>query len=149
MAKQESDEHLWVVVFEYYPNFEFASEAREIFDQKITNWLWVICQDGSIVSEKSKRRKMTLIIDLEDENTLKSMNLLPRLFNQGFSTMSRSWGVRVFDKDDPGWEDVVKVDSEGVFFLEGLNNAWDHLNENLDELTREIEIISVSLDEEV
>ena len=146
MAKYEPVEHLWAVVFEYYPNFEFSSEAQKIFEEKITNWLWVICQDGSIESRKCKRKKMTLIIDLNDENTLNSMNLLPKFLKQGFGITERSsWGAKVYDKDDPGWRDTVRVDAEGGFFLEGLNNAWDHFNENFDELIRDVKKISASL----
>ena len=54
-------------------------------------------------------------------------------------------GAKVYDKDDPGWTDTVRVDAEGGFFLEGLNNAWDHFNENFDELIRDVKKISASL----
>lgn len=148
MAKKEQDsnDQLWAVVFEYYPNFKFTSEAQEIFYQKITKWLWVICQDGSIENEKSKRKKMILIIDLEDENTLRSMNLLPKFLKQGFGITERaSWGARVYDKDDPGWTDIVRVDAKGCYFLESLENAWEHFRENLDDLKRDVKKISASL----
>lgn len=146
MAKQESDEHLWVVVFEYYPHFEFIESAQDVFHRKITKWLWVICQDGSIVSRNSKRLKIVLIIDWTDPDTLDSMNLLPKFEKSGFGIKERaSWRAKVYDKNDPGWSDIVRIDAEGGFFLEGLNKAWDHFNKNLDELKRDVKKISASL----
>lgn len=136
---------LFELCFHLFPHPEISREVTELFELKINSFIWSVSQDGNIISAKFDGfLGRNVLIDTEDEQTLRSLKLLPRFFARKLSTAEKkAWRLKVdyreFQETDKETDWVILIDDK--IHLEKVYQSWQHMAVNFKDLMAEVEKI--------
>ncbi len=130
---------LFVAVFDILPAFGVSSDAVIVFEERLETYLWTLYQTGLLAKVKSQCRQVGYVVDLEDEETLVCFNDLPFLFdeNNNFAVFSLTWQLMLYERQIPEHRDILRISSEGHFYIEGYWKAWQGYENTRESLTEE------------
>lgn len=111
-------------------------KAVEHFEKRITGYMWLLREDGAIISgTMNDRESIQLAIDTEDAETIKTFNHIPDFFKrkipeQHYPEMRLSVSVYISgDTEYPFWTpddntDVILFNSRGMY-VSSVWNMWE------------------------
>jgi hypothetical protein len=139
-------QHLSVVDFEIYPSFEVGQEAVKTFQNKIQGYIWVLHQNGFLVSVRTNLKKtIKYILDFNDPMTVSCFNEIPIIFRRQASvSLLRRWKLKI---NEIGSEnaDTLRIDDGGDIYIMEYHKAWNTEQKNSDQLWREVNQVSKEL----
>ena len=140
IPKSETGSVLWQVTFALFPDTKVSRKAEIAFEKNITRYLWAIEQTGSLINRDCPELlSLQFTIDLEDRNTVNSVNLLPTVFARRLNPdQRRSFRIKIFENEVGGYKDSIVMDSGGLFVLEGIASSFLEFANSLPSLIADI-----------
>ncbi len=140
IPKSETGSVLWQVTFALFPDTRVSKRAEKAFEKNISAYLWAVEQTGSLINRRCPELlSLQFTIDLEDRNTVNSVNLLPTVFSRRLNPdQRRSFRIKVFENEDGDYSDSIVMDSNGLFVLEGISFCFIEFANSLPSLIADI-----------
>ncbi len=144
LPKSEIGFELWRANFALYPDQDSRISRRAIkaFESNISGYLWVIDQSGLIMNKACPKIPLcNYIVDLNDSNTINSINLLPLAFDRRLNQHQiRDFRIKVYENKDGGYDDAIIINPRvgNDFVLEDIYWNFVEFNKHLPVLVEEI-----------
>ncbi len=128
-TKLRDQTNLWQVHFQLLDYSKLTQDAAQVFDDNMKGDDWIITQNGHIVHGTDKNiPEITLVVDVDDPQTVRSLKMLPYYFAGFLSSRScRDIKIKVCRQIESVRPDVevIKVNKDiKLFYLKYLNHYW-------------------------
>lgn len=129
---------LFEVDFNLYPDQRVSVEARDSFEKNLDKYVWSVTQEGKIVNAKFKNfPRKDMVVNTEDERTVRSLNMLPKLFSRKLSEVEKkNWRIQVYYNKHDETDHIVIVNGE--LYLEDYYLSWQKEKKNSAALMQEV-----------
>ncbi len=131
---------LWRASFALFPNEKVGRKAVRTFEKYFSGYLWAIDQTGLIVNKDCPDLSLLqFTIDLDDPNTVNSVNLLPQVIDRSINQrQSESFQIEIFENKSGGYTDSIVLGERGQFVLADIARNYNGVTRNLPALLAEI-----------
>ncbi len=129
---------LFEVDFNLYPDQKISAEAKKIFERNIAKYYWSVSQEGKIINARFENfPRKDMVVNTEDERTVESLNLLPKLFSRTLSgSQKKNWRIQVYYSKHDETDHIIIINEE--LHLQDYYISWQKEHNNFNALMKEV-----------